>query len=278
MSFWRKFVWSLTPNRHYVDLADQPAKESFHYFVKLATLMGLLYGFLWVFPSNLIAQNVQAFCQHLATEMPVVEIRNGKAKVLGEQPRTIDLAFNALLRIDTTGNVLDPPRELNGRVAPTSFLIREDGLRYQVGGKTGTLSFEGIEYLLIDSNFWRQQAQRWSPRLTLIILVYYPLKFLVADFIKYVIMSGVAMFMETVFKANIEFFRLLSVCIYALTPMRIIGAGLTYLTAISVSRWTGDITFLALLANLVFYCIYAAYVGIGVWRLSKTYPAVEEAG
>lgn len=268
MTFTRKFLRALLPGPHYLAFLREPSTEGFAYFVRLALLTGLVHWLLIVGP---LRTNVRLFFDRVAQKVPAVTLRDGELVADFPAPRTIDLIdprvpFNALLVLDPQGQTERPP------LGPwVSFLVTRDrvaiqarGFLYQLPLASAFQWLTGVPLpqrpVTLDAAFWRYVRDRWVNRLTVLVLGFLLLYTLMTKFLQYVLASGVAMVLDALWRLELEYAQLLNLCIYALTPMCVLGIVLPL-----VEQWART----PYLGAALYYGLYWSIVAVVLWQVRK---------
>lgn len=250
MGFWKKFLLAFFPGRHYLDFMKEPSTTSFLYFLRLAFLVGFL---RWVLTVGALQINIASFFGYLARHVPTFEIREGRVIAPFPQPFSLKLPFKGKLIIDTTGKVKLPP--LDTRI---SFLVTRDQVLVQARG--WFYRFALPHEAKVDASFWRKLGDLWVIRLTFLYLFWLLLYTLFTKFLHYVLASGYAMALEALWKLNLEYFQLLAVCIYALTPACFWGLAIRAI----IGKWGGQLPF-PYLDVILYYAFYVTFITFVLW-------------
>jgi hypothetical protein len=268
MPFWRKFLRALLPGRHYLDFLREPSTVGFAYFVRLALLTGFIHWLLIVAP---LRTNVRLFFSLVAEKVPPFAIRQKQLFADFSQPRTLNLIdprvpFNAVLVLDPQGKTQRPP------LGPwVSFLVTRDRVWIQARGFLHEVSLDRAFAWLtglplpdrevpINADFWRYVGERWANRLTALTLGFLLLYTLMTKFLHYVLASGVAMVLDALWRLELEYSQMLNLCVYALTPMCVIGLFLPLL-----EQWAQ----VPYLGAALYHGLYWAIIAFVLWQVRR---------
>ena len=262
----------MLPGQHYLEFLREPSTEGFAYFVRLALLTGLVHWLIIVGP---LRTNVRLFFDLVAHRVPPVTLRNGQLVADFPAPRTVDLIdprvpFNALLVLDPKGTTTRPPLGpwVSFLVTRDRVLIQARGFLYQVPLTHAFRWLAGVPLpqrpVTLNAAFWRYVRDRWVNRLTVFVLGFLLLYTLMTKFLHYVLASGVAMVLDAIWRLELEYAQMLNVCVYALTPMCVLGLVLPL-----VEQWAQ----VPYLGAALYYGLYWAIVTAVLWQVRKAQMA-----
>ncbi|MCS7224115.1 MAG: DUF1189 domain-containing protein [Armatimonadetes bacterium] len=213
MNFSRVFFLSLLPGRQYQTLMNLPPPFAFRYFLALSALVGLVH---WVLIINPLRTNIRLFFSEIARQVPEFEIRQGRA-IAPFSPKTFALPFDAELMIDTTNKTRLPPSG-----TPVAFLLTERNLVIRAGGQVLAFGLP-LETVAVNADYWNRLADIWAVRASALSLAWLLIKTILAKFVQVVLLSGLAMFWDAVWKLNWDYRQMLNLCFYSLTPTSLLG-------------------------------------------------------
>ncbi len=242
MAFFQNFLRALLPGRHYADLVAQPPATAFRYFITLSLATGLLHWLLIVQPLQV---NVRLLFEQVSKRVPPFEIDRGRAIVLFPQPKIIPLPFDAELVIDTTGRTTLPPPG-----TPVAFLLSEKHFWVRAGGQVLSVPLPE-EKTVVDTSYWNRLADIWSVRVSAFALSWLLIKTFFAKFLQVVLLSGVVMFWDVVWKTNWDFRLILNLCFYGVTPACLLGLLLGMVSDLLPSAY---------IRMAIYYCFFATFL------------------
>jgi hypothetical protein len=211
ISFFDALIRSCTDFKFYKEVVFQPFGKTLKYLLLLSVFATLAIGVRYSFAIN---KFVREGLKWVEQNVPRIEIIDGAVKVNAEQPFIKKHEEYAFI-IDTTEQVKEIGKEYK-----SGFLLTKDKLIVKSDEfRTQEFELKKIKNFILD----KAMLEKWKKFLVFILV-----PFMVALQFFYFIFAKVIQFLLTglaimVARPTFKFTNILNICIYALTPVTVLG-------------------------------------------------------
>lgn len=237
-------IWkAISDLKFYKEVKNFPVGKSIKYILSIVFLISLV---LTIRYSYGIGKGLDIALEWMKKNLPVIEIKDGTAAVIAEQPYKI-VQDDFVVILDTTGKTTSLDGHKKG------MLLMKDKVIYKESeSKTEIYSLAEVKALRIDENFMNAIRKNavWIMFPFLLLGIY--LYLIVARFIQILIFSLITIFASAVTKIQLTYSQIFNIGAYAITASMFFGAvAALFLRVIPGVGWV--------------YCgVYAAYLTAGL--------------